>query len=45
MVPRADIAYLSLAQNIDENLAVVTQAQRPGFPLQHRHRPRDRDGA
>jgi len=33
MVPRADIAYLSLAQPLEENLAVVTQAAFTRFPL------------
>ncbi len=33
MVPRADIAYLSLARTLDENLAVVTQAAATRFPL------------
>ena len=33
MVPRADIAYLSLARPFDENLAVVTQAAATRFPL------------
>jgi CBS domain containing-hemolysin-like protein len=33
MVPRADIAYLSLARSFDENLAVVTQAAATRFPL------------
>jgi CBS domain containing-hemolysin-like protein len=33
MVPRADIAYLSLARALDENLAVVTQAAATRFPL------------
>jgi CBS domain containing-hemolysin-like protein len=33
MVPRADIAYLSLARDLDENLAVVTQAAATRFPL------------
>jgi len=33
MVPRADIAYLSLARSIEENLAVVTQAAATRFPL------------
>jgi len=33
MVPRADIAYLSLAQPLEENLAVVTQAAATRFPL------------
>jgi magnesium and cobalt exporter, CNNM family len=33
MVPRADIAYLSLARNLEENLAVVTQAAATRFPL------------
>ena len=33
MVPRADIAYLSLAQRLEENLAVVTQAAATRFPL------------
>jgi hypothetical protein len=46
MVPRADIAYLSLAHPLEENLAVVTQAAATRFPaLQQRYRPRDRDGA
>jgi CBS domain containing-hemolysin-like protein len=33
MVPRADIAYLSLAQPLAENLAVVSQAAATRFPL------------
>src|SRR5262249_40248348 len=33
MVPRADIAYLSLARSLDENMAVVTQAAATRFPL------------
>jgi CBS domain containing-hemolysin-like protein len=33
MVPRADIAYLSLARNLDENLAVVTQTAATRYPL------------
>jgi CBS domain containing-hemolysin-like protein len=33
MVPRADIAYLSLAQPLEENLAVVTHAAATRFPL------------
>jgi CBS domain containing-hemolysin-like protein len=33
MVPRADIAHLSLARPLDENLAVVTQAAATRFPL------------
>ena len=33
MVPRADIAYLSLARSLEENLAVVTQAAATRFPL------------
>jgi len=33
MVPRADIAYLSLARALEENLAVVTQAAATRFPL------------
>src|SRR5207237_10786536 len=33
MVPRADIAYLSLAHSLDANLAVVTQAAATRFPL------------
>ena len=33
MVPRADIAYLSLARPLEENLAVVTQAAATRFPL------------
>jgi CBS domain containing-hemolysin-like protein len=33
MVPRADIAYLSLARELEENLAVVTQAAATRFPL------------
>src|SRR4029077_5338154 len=33
MVPRADIAYLSLARTLEENLAVVTQAAATRFPL------------
>jgi CBS domain containing-hemolysin-like protein len=33
MIPRADIAYLSLAQPLEENLAVVTQDAYTRFPL------------
>jgi CBS domain containing-hemolysin-like protein len=33
MVPRADIAYVSLARPLEENLAVVTQAAATRFPL------------
>jgi CBS domain containing-hemolysin-like protein len=33
MVPRADIAYLSLERTLEENLAVVTQAAATRFPL------------
>jgi CBS domain containing-hemolysin-like protein len=33
MVPRADIAYLSLAQSLEENLAVVTQTSATRYPL------------
>ena len=33
MVPRADIAYLSLARPIEENLAVVTHSANTRFPL------------
>jgi CBS domain containing-hemolysin-like protein len=33
MVPRADIAYLSLARPLEENLSVVTQAAATRFPL------------
>jgi magnesium and cobalt exporter, CNNM family len=33
MVPRADIAYLSVAHALEENLAVVTQAAATRFPL------------
>jgi CBS domain containing-hemolysin-like protein len=33
MIPRADIAYLSLARSLDENLAVVTQSAHTRFPL------------
>jgi CBS domain containing-hemolysin-like protein len=33
MIPRADIAYLSLARPLDENLAVITQAAATRFPL------------
>jgi len=33
MVPRADIAYLSLTRTLDENLAVVTQSAHTRFPL------------
>ena len=33
MVPRADIAYLSLAQPLEGNLAVVTHAAATRFPL------------
>jgi CBS domain containing-hemolysin-like protein len=33
MVPRADIAYLSLTRPLEENLAVVTQSAHTRFPL------------
>lgn len=33
MIPRADIAYLSLARPLDENLAVINQTQHTRFPL------------
>jgi len=33
MIPRADIAYLSLARPLDENLAVITQSANTRFPL------------
>jgi CBS domain containing-hemolysin-like protein len=33
MIPRADIAYVSLARPIDENLAVIEQTQHTRFPL------------
>jgi CBS domain containing-hemolysin-like protein len=33
MIPRADIAYLSLARPLEENLAVVTQDAYTRFPL------------
>src|SRR5262249_60555588 len=33
MVPRADIAFLSLARTLQENLAVVTQSAATRFPL------------
>jgi CBS domain containing-hemolysin-like protein len=33
MIPRADIAYLSLSRSLDENLAVITQAAATRFPL------------
>jgi len=33
MVPRADIAYVSLARSLEDNLAVVTQAAATRFPL------------
>jgi CBS domain containing-hemolysin-like protein len=33
MIPRADIAYLSLGRTIEENLAVVTQSANTRFPL------------
>jgi CBS domain containing-hemolysin-like protein len=33
MVPRADIAYLSVAHPLEQNLAVVTQAAATRFPL------------
>src|SRR5439155_962656 len=33
MVPRADIAYLSLARSLEENLAVVTQTAATRYPL------------
>jgi CBS domain containing-hemolysin-like protein len=33
MIPRADIAYLSLARTLEENLAVITQSANTRFPL------------
>ena len=33
MIPRADIAYLSLARSLDENLAVISQTSHTRFPL------------
>src|SRR2546427_8252587 len=33
MIPRADIAYVSLAQSLEENLAVVTQTAATRYPL------------
>jgi len=33
MIPRADIAYLSLARSLEENLTVVTQSVHTRFPL------------
>jgi CBS domain containing-hemolysin-like protein len=33
MVPRADVFFLSLARSLDENLAIVTQAEATRFPL------------
>ncbi len=33
MIPRADIAYVSLARPIGENLAVITQTEHTRFPL------------
>jgi CBS domain containing-hemolysin-like protein len=33
MIPRGDIAYLSLARSLEENLAVVTQRAATRFPL------------
>jgi len=33
MVPRADIAYLSVTRSLEENLAVVTQSAHTRFPL------------
>ena len=33
MIPRADIAYLSLANSLEENLAVITQSANTRFPL------------
>jgi len=33
MIPRADIAYLSLARPLEDNLAVVTQSANTRFPL------------
>ncbi len=33
MIPRADIAYLSLARSLEENLAVITQSANTRFPL------------
>jgi CBS domain containing-hemolysin-like protein len=33
MIPRGDIAYLSLARPLEENLAVITQSANTRFPL------------
>ena len=33
MIPRADIAYVSLAQPLEENLAVITRTAHTRFPL------------
>jgi CBS domain containing-hemolysin-like protein len=33
MIPRADVAYLSLARSLDENLAVISQTSHTRFPL------------
>ena len=33
MIPRADIAYVSLAQPLEENLAIITQTAHTRFPL------------
>jgi CBS domain containing-hemolysin-like protein len=33
MIPRADIAYVSLARPMDENLAVIAETQHTRFPL------------
>jgi CBS domain containing-hemolysin-like protein len=33
MIPRADIAYVSLARPLDENLAVITQTAATRYPL------------
>jgi CBS domain containing-hemolysin-like protein len=33
MIPRADVAYLSLARSLEENFAVITQTAHTRFPL------------
>ena len=33
MIPRADIAYVSLARSLDENMAVITQTAATRYPL------------
>ena len=33
MIPRADIAYLSLARSLEENMAVITQTTATRYPL------------